>query len=244
MHMGVTGWLGAEEPGEAPAMPLTEMLLDRQQRRAGPLETALARSAADDRRAARDEIAFAPDPDERAAGLIAKGYSPGHISQLCMRLADTEAELAAEEDKLAKAARRAQFAAREHAAGRADVSRMLAMMDGDDGDEGRLAMLERRAESLRRQIGEAQAMIAPPQARDLDPVEAASRAAHEVFREVTRARWAAAQARAPRPFGSVSRGRGTEHTGPDCRVCAAARERDAALAREDFAAVYGGEITR
>src|SRR6185437_202782 len=144
----------------------------------------------------------------------------------------------------------AQFAAREHAAGRADVSRMLAMMDGDDGDASRVAMLERRAESLRRQIAEAQDMIAPPQARDLDPVEAASRAAHEVFREVTRAAWEAAQSGtarpAPRerpPFGSVSRGRSTEHTGPDCRVCAAARERDAARAREDAVAVYG-EIAR
>ena len=91
-------------------------------------------------------------------------------------------------------------------------------------------------------------MIAPPQARDLDPVEAASRAAHEVFREVTRARRAEAQGGSrPRrerpPFDSVSRGRSTEHTGPDCRVCAAARERDAARARADFAAVYG-EITR
>jgi hypothetical protein len=71
-----------------------------------------------------------------------------------------------------------------------------------------------------------------------------------VFVEVTRARMAEAteQARqrpAPRPFASVSRGAGrsTEHTGPDCRVCAAARERDAARALEDAVAVYG-EITR
>ena len=121
------------------------------------------------------------------------------------------------------------------------------MMDGDDGDENRVAMLERRADSLRRQIAETQAMIAQPQARDLDAVEAASPAAHALFREVTRARWEAAQG-GPRPrrerppFGSASRG-STEHTGPDCRICAAARERDAARAREDFAAVYG-EITR
>jgi hypothetical protein len=230
--MGTTGWMGAEEPDEVPAMPLTELLLDRQQHRAGPLETALARSAADDRRAAREAEASRHDPDEFAAGLVARGYSPGQISQLCMRLADTEAELAAEEDLLQKAARRAQFAAREHAAGRADVSRMLAMMDGEEGDEGRVAMLERRAGSLRRQIAEAQAMIAPPQRREMDGVEAASRAAHEVFREVTRARLAEAQARAPerRPFaGSVSRGRSTEHVadGP-CWVCEQGRERDAA----------------
>jgi hypothetical protein len=122
------------------------------------------------------------------------------------------------------------------------------MLDGDDGDENRVAMLERRADSLRRQIGEAQAMIAPPRQRDLDPVEAASRAAHEAFREVTRARWAEAQGGSrPRrerpPFDSVSRGGSTEHTGPDCWVCAAATERDAARAREDAVAVYG-EIAR
>jgi len=109
-------------------------------------------------------------------------------------------------------------------------------------------MLERRAQSRGRQLAEAQNLISPPQARDVDAVEAASRAAHEVFREVTRAAWEAAQSGtarpAPRPFGSVSRGRSTEHV-PDgyCWVCAAARERDAARAREDFAAVYG-EITR
>jgi hypothetical protein len=93
-------------------------------------------------------------------------------------------------------------------------------------------------------------MVAPPRQRDLDAVEQASRAAHQVFREVTRARWEAAQGGArPRrerpPFDSVSRGRSTDHVadGP-CWVCDAARERDAARAREDFAAVYGGEITR
>jgi len=108
-------------------------------------------------------------------------------------------------------------------------------------------MLERRAQSRGRQLAEAQNLISPPQARDVDAVEAASRAAHEVFREVTRAAWEAAQSGtarpAPRerpPFGSVSRGRSTEHV-PDgyCWLCAAAREQDAARAREDAVAVYG-----
>ena len=196
-------------------MPVTEMLLDRQQRRAGPLATALARGRADEIRQAREEAASAPDPDERAANFVARGYSPGLISQLSQRLGDTTAELEAERALLEKAARRAQFAAREHAAGRADVSRMLSMMDGDDGDERRVAMLERRAESLRRQIEDAQNMIAPPQARDLGPIEAAHRAAHETFREVTRAAWEAAQSGtarpAPRPFGSVSAWRRAKH---------------------------------
>jgi hypothetical protein len=36
MHMGVTGWLG-EAPDEVPPMPVTQMILGRQERRAGPL---------------------------------------------------------------------------------------------------------------------------------------------------------------------------------------------------------------
>lgn len=216
--MGVTGWLG-EAPDEVPPMPVTEMLLARQERRAGPLEVALAGSAASDIREAREAAANAPDPDERAASFVARGYQPGLLFELSQRLGDTTDALEAERDKLEKAARRAQFAAREHAAGRADVSRMLSMMDGDDGDESRVAMLERQAAGLRARIAEAQAMIAPPPQRDLDPVEAASRAAHEMFREVTRARMAAAEARRPepRPFVSRGAGRSTEHTpGGDC----------------------------
>jgi hypothetical protein len=111
-------------------------------------------------------------------------------------------------------------------------------------------MLERRADGLRRQIEDAQAAIAPAAQRVPDPLEAASRHAHQVFVEATRARMAEAQSGtvrpAPRerpPFGSASRGRSAEHTGPDCRVCAAARERDAARALADAVAVYG-EIVR
>ena len=96
-------------------------------------------------------------------------------------------------------------------------------------------------------MAEAQEMIAPPQRHAPDPVEAASRHAHEVFAEMTRSRLAEAEARRPepRPFDSASRGAGrsTEHTGPDCSVCAEARRRDAARDREDYAAVYG-EIAR
>jgi hypothetical protein len=247
--MITTGWL-TEEPDEVPALPVTQMLLGRQQHRAGPLETALARSRANEIREAREAAANAPDPDERAANLVAAGYSPGLLNDLSQRLGDTVAELEAEREKIEKGARRQEIAAREHAAGRADVWQMQRMLDGDFGDQAVVDRLERRAESLRRQIGEAQAMIAPPQQRDSDPLEAASRHAHQVFREATRAAWEAAQSGtarpAPRerpPFGSVSRGGSTEHTGPDCRVCATARERDEARALEDAAAVYG-EIAR
>ena len=244
--MGVTGWLG-EAPDEVPPMPVTEMLLARQERRAGPLETALARSAANDIREAREAAANAPDPDERAANLVARGYSPGLASQLAQRLGDTMAEIEAENAKIEKAKRRQEHLHRAHAAGQITAWDIVRGQDFDEGDPGRVAMLERRADGLRRQIEDAQAAIAPAGQRVPDAVEAASRAAHEVFREVTRAAWEAAQSGtarpAPRPFGSVSRGQSTEHTGPDCRVCAAARERDAARARADAVAVYG-EIAR
>jgi hypothetical protein len=246
--MVTTGWIGGEEPDAAgPALPITNLMLSMRQRAPGDvLENALARSRAAEAREARDEAAAAPDPDERAANLITRGYSPGLLLQLSQRLGDTVAELADEKDKLEKAARRQEWAAREHAAGRVDVFRMQGMMDGDDGDQGRVRLLERRAESLRRQMAEAQQMIAPPSRREEDPLEAATRRAHEAFAEVTRARMAEAQARRPepRPFASVSRGadRSTEHTA-DCWVCAEGRRMDAARAGEDAVAAYG-EIAR
>jgi hypothetical protein len=242
-----TGWI-TEEP-EQPEEPraggfagfiLANRAAPDQGRTVGQV---LARAAQ-----ARDREPEPYDDDDRQAALLTRGYSPGLINDLAQRLGDTVAELEAEREKIKKGERRQEIAAREHAAGRADVWQMQRMLDGDFGDPGTVERLERRADSLRRQIGEAQAMIAPPRQRDLDPVEAASRAAHETFREATRVAWEAAQGGSrPRrerpPFGSVSRGRSTEHTGPDCWVCAEARRRDAARDRADYAAVYG-EIAR
>src|SRR5689334_4958230 len=115
MHMK-TGWL-AEEPDGAPPMPLTELHLARQQHRAGPLETALARSAASDIREAREAAANAPDPDERAANFVARGYTPGLLQHLAQRLGDTVAELEAEREKIEKGKRRAEHVMRMQANG-------------------------------------------------------------------------------------------------------------------------------
>jgi hypothetical protein len=247
--MPVTGWTGEPPDAEGPApLPVTSMLLARQEHRAGVLETSLARAAAAEAREIREEAAAAPDPDNRAAGMIARGLLPGMVSQLSQRLADVTAELEAEREKLEKGERRAERAQREHAAGRLDAWGMQRMLDGDLGDAHRAGQLERRAEGLRRQLEDAQAMIAPPSQRDPDPLESVNRAAqaaHDVFREVTRARIAELGTTrrpsrpAPRPFGSVSRGAaGTEHTGPDCWVCAEGRRMDAARARDDDRAPY------
>jgi len=210
--MVTTGWL-TEEPDEVPAMPVTQMMLDRQQHRAGPLETALARSRANEIREAREAAANAPDPDERAANLVARGYSPGLLNDLSQRLGDTVAELEAEREKVSRGARRQEIAAREHAAGRADVWQMQRMLDGDFGDQAVVDRLERRADGLRRQIAEAQEMIAPPQRREENSVEAASRHAHQVFVEATRARMAEAQEQArrrPAPPPFAGRGAATD----------------------------------
>jgi len=246
--MGVTGWLG-EAPDEVPPMPVTEMLLARQERRAGPLETALARSAASDIREAREAAANAPDPDERAANLIARGLTPGMISDLAQRLGDVMGEIEAENAKIEKGKRRQEHLHRAHAAGQITAWDIVRGQDFDEGDPGRVEMLERRADGLRRQIEDAQAAIAPPQRRTPDPLEAASRHAHEVFVEVTRAAMAEAEARRPEspPFASVSRGAGgsTEHTGPDCWVCAEGRQIAAARGSGDGVAAYapGSVIT-
>jgi hypothetical protein len=254
--MTTTGWIGEEPEAAAPAMPVTEMLLARRERRAGPLETALARSRAEDLVQARDEAAAAPDPDERASGLVARGYLPGRISQLSMRLADTEAEIATEEDKIERAARRAERMHREHEAGRIGAfDIMRALGDSDEGDQATVDRLRRRADSLRRQIAEASEIMVPPEARAQNAVEEAASRAQRILAEVTAQRRADdeadARARAQlkaeraafrrgerRPFGA---GDGTEHTGPDCQVCAEARRIEAA--RDTGDGSYA-EITR
>ena len=184
-----TGWTGEGPDDEDPAqLPVTAMLLGMKERKPGDVvNQALARSRADDARQARDEAAAAYDPDEHAANLVARGYTPGLTSQLAQRLGDTLAEIQAEEEKIALGERVQARAAREHAAGRIGALSMSRMLDGDFGDEGRVRMLERRAASIRRQLGEAQDAITPPRTRDLDPVEQASRHAHDVFAETTRA---------------------------------------------------------
>ncbi len=245
--MVTTGWSGAE-PDEVPAMPVTEMLLRNKERGPGDtLEMALARSRAAEAREAREEANEARDPDEFAATLVSRGYRPGLASQLAMRLGDTMAELEAEREKIEAGKRRQEHLRRAHDADQITVFDIARMQDFDEGDQGTVERLARRAEGLRKQIVEAQGMISPARGRIADPVEAASRQAHETYRQVTRAKLAEMETRAPErpPFGSVSRaaGRSTDHTGPDCWVCAEAGRRDAARDREDYAAVYG-EIAR
>jgi hypothetical protein len=86
----------------------------------------------------------------------------------------------------------------------------------------RAARLERRAESLRRQLEDASAVISQQRQPLADPLEAASRRAHEAYVQATRQQLAGAQAPGPRPFGSDSRGGAAVRSDPvACEACAA-----------------------
>lgn len=223
--MTATGWGG--EDAEAPAMPLSAQLMANRERGPGDaLAIAAARGRAVEARELRDEAAAATDPDERAANLIGRGMTPGMITDVGQRLADAEGELAAEREKIAKGERvnaRIRGMLERGQIGGLDASRML---DGDFGDLARAEKLERRAQGLRQQLAAAQMMIAPQREQAADPLEAASRHAHDVFVEVTRQRMADAQARrqAPRqarpPFGSASRA-GVAVRSEQCVYCTA-----------------------
>ena len=171
------------------------------------------------------------DSDEVAASLLARGYGPGMLSHLAERLADTEAKLAEERKRLEDGRRRQEQIRRAHNNGQITAFD-IARMDLDEGDEGRVVVLERRAASLRGQLADAQALVSGPLQRDRDPVEAASRRAHKAFTEATRAAMTEAAAgrfrpRARRPFAVRSAG---DDEPPDCADCRAV----GASAQESF----------
>ncbi len=238
--MVTTGWVG-EEPAEAPAAGFAGFILaNRAPADAGrTLEQVFARAAQPD----RHEAPY--DDDDQQAALLTRGYSPGLLNELSRRLGDVQAELEAEREKIEQGARRAAVIHRAHEAGRLSAFDVMRAMDFDEGDEGRVRLLEHQAQSLRGRIADAAGAISPPERRAPDPLEAVASRAHVAFAEVTRARMAEAEARRPEPRPFVGRGAGgsTEHTGPDCPVCAEARRRDAARDRADYVAVYG-EIAR
>jgi hypothetical protein len=194
--MTKTGWI-SDEPEETHAPGFAGFIL---QNRADPnagrtLEEALARAAhADDRRGREEPV----DPDDRIAALVTRGYVPGQVSHLALRLQEVESELAAEEDKLEKAAHRSEWRHRDHAAGRITVADIVRMQAGDtdEGDPAAVERLSKRAAGLREQIRETMAMISPAQARTPDAYEAAASRAHQVFVEATRAQLAEAQGQA------------------------------------------------
>jgi hypothetical protein len=217
--------LGWSEPGpddeEGPAQPGFAAFLSahRQDRGEGrTLGQVLARAMRPDK---PDEP---PDLDEKAANMLARGYAPGAMSTLAARLAETQGELQAEREKLEADAKWNERVQRAHANGQmsaTDIARSWAARE--DGDPGRVAQLERRAASLRRQLADAAAVISPRE-RPADPIEAASRHAHREFVAATRAKMAAAAAGrpAPRPFASASpAGFAVRSEAAACEACTA-----------------------
>ena len=170
------------------------------------------------------------DPDEKAAFLVARGYAPGTIYQLQQQLGDVEAAAQGEREKIGKAAKRAESIHRAHQAGRLDVfAAARALDEGDAGDEGKVRLLERRAESLRAQIADVTEAISPPERQAPGPVEAAAQRAQQIAAAVAE-EWRlkdAADARAltqlraerasfrrsHRPFADGGAGDGSERTG-------------------------------
>lgn len=211
--MSATGWMG-EAPDGGRALPVASMLLAQRERGPGDaLEMAAARSRAADVRQALDEAAGARDPDEVAAAMINRGYTPGAMADLSQRLMDTVAEAAAEREKIERSERRQARINRDHQAGRITVADIMAMPDADEGDARRAEQLELRANRLREQIAETAAAIAPQHERAPDPMQAAASRAHAAFVEATRAKMADAQAgRVPElpPFGSAGPGADAE----------------------------------
>jgi hypothetical protein len=230
--MTKTGWTG-EQPDE-PALPVTEQLLRNRERGPGDtLAIAQARSHAADVRQARDEAEAVRDPDEVASALVNRGYTPGHLSGLHRQRQEKAAELEAERAKIEKGERVTARVRGMLERGQIGGMEAHQRMDGDFGDEVTAAKLERQIARLDERILEAAAMIAPPQPeRDPDPVAAASRAAHDVFVETTRALMAGTrtvpQRRRP-PFESVSRGGTADVTCAECVKAGATAEQSAEI---------------
>lgn len=217
--MTATGWTG-EGPGGGPAVPVTGFAGFIGSMRGAPEDKPDPLTRA---RMAPDRPDEPYDDDERQANLMGRGLAPGQVSGLAQRLGDTLAELQGEREKIGKGEKvtaRVRGMLEHGQIGPLDAARM---MDGDFGDVHRAEQLERRAEGLRRQIGEAAALISPEQ-RAPDPLEAVNRTAKKFFREVTRQRMAELGTRqanrpAARPFGSISRGSVVVRSELECWHC-------------------------
>jgi hypothetical protein len=176
MQMVATGWLGSDEPEETRPVGFADFIL-RNRRAPGEghtLEQVFTRAAQ-----ARDREPEREDPDDRIAALVTRGYAPGRVTELARQLGDVQAELEAEREKIEKGARRARHIHEAHQVGRLDAFAVMRAMDSvDEGDTGRVSLLERRAASLGAQIADVMAAISPPERRAPDPLEAAASRAH------------------------------------------------------------------
>lgn len=200
--------------------------------RAGPGEVALTTGQALARHqaaAGREEpaVTLAEAAEESAVRLLSAGYSPGALSALAQQLADAGARLETERAKIGAGERARAKAMHLHATGQIGAFDVMRMTDGDFGDPGEVERLERKMTSLQSQMAQVSAVTRRAAAGPEDPAEAATRRAHEAFREATRALMSGAgTGRAPerdrRPFASVSRGAAVSaEVCPDCSAAGA-----------------------
>lgn len=181
-----------------------------------------------------------PDPvdlDDKIANMMTRGVVPGGTFKLAQQIADVEAEIESENEKIDRYQRHAEHVARMHQNGQIQALDIPRMLGDDEGDVDRVARLERRRDRLQAQQATQQAAMSPPQAqRSQDPLEAATARAHAAFVETTRAMFADVQAgRGPaarstperrRPFDGDGAGdddtlaRVITRSGAGCRHCA------------------------
>jgi hypothetical protein len=193
-----------------------------------------------------------PDPadaEERALNLLARHYAPGQLLALAERLGDVQAQLDEEEAKIARAGRRQERIRRDHEAGRIRVADLVRLQDLDEGDPDKVKKLAQRAESLRRQMQAASALVVPQQGRPAqDPLEATTARAHREFVDALRAKVDEAAAEAwNRPIAL----RRPKEDGPCiCPACTGHAEAGRAGHEADwgeydeYSNPYGQELTR
>jgi hypothetical protein len=157
---------------------------------------AVAQGDAADRRDERLRQQDARDQDEQMANLLARGYSPGLLSSLSQRLADTSAELEDERDKVERGERRREQVRGLLERGQIGGLEAAERMDGDFGDPNRVEQLERRCENLRAQLQEAAEIMVPAEARAANAVEEATQRAQRILANVAAQRRAEDEAEA------------------------------------------------
>ena len=227
-------WTGEPPEAESPAMPapggfagFIGSMRGGPDDRLDPLTRAMR---------ARDEPEEPFDDDDRSASLLARRYSAGQLTDLSQKLGEATAELEAERERIGKGEREAERVRGMLERGQISALDASRRLDGDFGDVHTAERLERRCQSLQRQIADATAIISPQRQPDLDPVEAASRRAHETFRQVTRQRMAEAEAgrpyRARRPFGGRGLAVRSEVTCAEC-IQAGATDEESFLIHSD-----------
>jgi hypothetical protein len=206
---GFAAWLQDIRPGPEEGVSLGDVL------GRGARSWWDADDTAEARRAALEERA-----EDHELRLAAARYVPGTTLGLAQRLNETQAQLAAERDRLEKARKAETRLCRMWENNQLSAWDFAQRHDALDLNNSQADKLQRRAESLQSQIAAAAGQITPvrEQLREPDAVEAASRHARDVLKDIRQA--AAGKSPAPsgpRPF--ASRGGAAVRSEVTCEEC-------------------------